>query len=69
MIKLLYGDAQPLLKPLRCQMPMTIASTGLYISGALMAEQDRRSPESEQAIPDFGRIEGIQNIAIPRRYS
>jgi hypothetical protein len=64
MIKLLYGDLQRLLKPLCYQMPMAVASTRLYISGALMTKQNRRSTESEQAIPDLGRVESIQNVGV-----
>jgi hypothetical protein len=40
-------------------------TTSLDISGALMAKQDRRSSESEQAIPDFDRVEGIQYVVVP----
>jgi membrane-bound lytic murein transglycosylase len=41
------------------------ASTSLDISGALMAKQDRRCTESEQAIPDLDRVEGIQYVVVP----
>jgi hypothetical protein len=55
---------QRVLKPLRYQMPMAAASTRLDISGALMTKQNQRSTESEQAIPDLGRVESIQNVGV-----
>jgi hypothetical protein len=45
-------------------MPMAAASTRLDISGALMTKQNQRSTESEQAIPDLGRVESIQNVGV-----
>jgi hypothetical protein len=29
-----------------------------------MTKQNRRSTESEQAIPDLGRVESIQNVGV-----